>query len=1056
MEASAEPSEPSRLRTSPTARENAAAKEDHQKKKKLVYFEIDGPKHAQDFYEACNFKIEELFRTSSEVNDDDGFARVSPFNCKSTSKPRQLVSEAGNMIFDELGIDIIELQNRILELEKHLKNEKLSLPPHLSDLKSKVENFRNKLETVEHINRTEFGREPLCQRYQYRRTSNERGRKVREKFLQICDMEIGQATKDWLKQPTFDSSQWKDEEILLFLQQMFLELDLTNRFSIRLPILRNFLYEVYKNYNEVPFHNFRHCFCVAQMMYVIAWSVDIPGKMGHLDTLILLTSCICHDLDHPGYNNIYQINARTELALRYNDISPLENHHCSVAFRILENPECNIFAALDKETFKEVREGIIRCILATDMARHNEILTQFKEVTPCFDFGNKAHKNLLSMILIKVADISNEARPMSVAEPWLDRLLMEFFKQSDAEKQEGLPVTPFMDRDKITKPSSQCSFIGFVLLPLFEALGELLPELHELIITPAKEALEHYRKLNEAAKDERMRRKSVVECCQSESGEESESAGMVKSGSGHSMRGKRNLSGSSLQGRQRSKSEDLDGEGTPPSSPGGLSGLVQDFEDIDEGEEDYENVEAVKEELEEEEETVTEVEVSEKTVKFKISTESSTNNFSGRKSCPGSRKGSRERNQYSDNDGEWTRMSRDEESRSFKRSVTSETMSSQKGSLDSETGSVDSARGDDRRRLSRDEECRRKSCQNKKEYRRKSLAVVERVHQKECGKSRRSVPNCQESDGKRSDDVERAIDDELLDKLSNNRNENRYSREFETSCWGLQNLKKGTTVFNKNPIVINANKTYKNSAEKKLESEKSKSEDNLTIKGSGRLECSSVLGNNINISKTDDSIERQLAGELGKRKKPGAGAHSSILAKLKNLKDKMSCKREQPEANSELENSVPGSLKGGGGGGGGDNQCEDEHEKSRTLPKTKRPLRASGRVKKGWRALIGKSDGNSSTSLEFIPPTTGSPSPIHANRKSSSEEIKSKSKSVDSSSNGDKRRTIWMASPKKSGFVLRMNRSEESTFLNSLASSFRKRRNRTELEENVASSSTSM
>lgn len=31
-----------------------------------------------------------------------------------------------------------------------------------------------------------------------------------------------------------------------------------------------------------------------------------------------------------------QINARTELALRYNDISPLENHHCAVAFEILE------------------------------------------------------------------------------------------------------------------------------------------------------------------------------------------------------------------------------------------------------------------------------------------------------------------------------------------------------------------------------------------------------------------------------------------------------------------------------------------------------------------------------------------------------------------------------------------------------------------------------------------------------------------------------------------------------------------------------------------------
>lgn len=83
----------------------------------------------------------------------------------------------------------------------------------------------------------------------------------------------------------------------------------------------------------------------------------------------------------------------------------------------------------------------------------------------------------LCMVLIKVSDISNEARPMDVAEPWLDCLLQEFFEQSDREKMEGLPVTPFMDRDKITKPSSQCSFIGFVLLPLFESIGRLYPEL---------------------------------------------------------------------------------------------------------------------------------------------------------------------------------------------------------------------------------------------------------------------------------------------------------------------------------------------------------------------------------------------------------------------------------------------------------------------------------------------------------------------------------------------------------------------------------------------------
>lgn len=47
--------------------------------------------------------------------------------------------------------------------------------------------------------------------------------------------------------------------------------------------------------------------------------------------------------------------------------------------------------------------------------------------------------------------------------------------QSDSEKLKGLPVTPFMDRDKVSKPSSQTNFIRFVLLPLFTELTKLFP-----------------------------------------------------------------------------------------------------------------------------------------------------------------------------------------------------------------------------------------------------------------------------------------------------------------------------------------------------------------------------------------------------------------------------------------------------------------------------------------------------------------------------------------------------------------------------------------------------
>lgn len=54
--------------------------------------------------------------------------------------------------------------------------------------------------------------------------------------------------------------------------------------------------------------------------------------------------------------------------------------------------------------------------------------------------------------------------------------------QSDVEKLEGLPVAPFMDREKVTKSSSQVGFIRFVLLPLFEALGALIPALEVICV----------------------------------------------------------------------------------------------------------------------------------------------------------------------------------------------------------------------------------------------------------------------------------------------------------------------------------------------------------------------------------------------------------------------------------------------------------------------------------------------------------------------------------------------------------------------------------------------
>ncbi|TPX62813.1 hypothetical protein PhCBS80983_g00006 [Powellomyces hirtus] len=305
------------------------------------------------------------------------------------------------------------------------------------------------------------------------------------------------AVTEQLKHPTFDIWQWQEPAMADLLAHMFTEFDLLKLYNIEEDTLRRFLECVRASYNSNPFHNFRHCFCVTQMMYGLLHVTNVHEKLTPLEKLTLLIACIGHDLDHPGFNNAYQVNASTELSLVYNDISPLENHHAAVLFTILKSDETNVLKTLSDADYKECRKQIIACILATDMAKHGEIMGRFKGfVEAGFNFDDAAQRSVLLQMITKCADISNEVRPKHVSEPWVDNLLEEFFTQSDREKAEGLPFAPFMDREKVTKSGAQVGFIGFVMIPLFELVGKVLPNMEEHVIAPIRKALEYYKGLS--------------------------------------------------------------------------------------------------------------------------------------------------------------------------------------------------------------------------------------------------------------------------------------------------------------------------------------------------------------------------------------------------------------------------------------------------------------------------------------------------------------------------------------------------------------------------------
>ena len=63
-----------------------------------------------------------------------------------------------------------------------------------------------------------------------------------------------------------------------------------------------------------------------------------------------------HDYAHPGLTNDFLIATSDPLAVRYNDRSPLENHHAAASFAAMRRPELDALAPLSAEQRKEFRK----------------------------------------------------------------------------------------------------------------------------------------------------------------------------------------------------------------------------------------------------------------------------------------------------------------------------------------------------------------------------------------------------------------------------------------------------------------------------------------------------------------------------------------------------------------------------------------------------------------------------------------------------------------------------------------------------------------------------
>jgi len=284
-------------------------------------------------------------------------------------------------------------------------------------------------------------------------------------------------------------------------------------------LLQSFVSAIQKAYPDNPFHNFGHAVDVQTTIVKMLKLTGADDFLSHLEQCTLLVAGLGHDLGHPGLNNGFLSEVGHELAIKYNDRSPLENMHCAMLYQLLAKPETDLFGTLGTDDYKEVRRICVEVILHTDMACHQgmvkdlnllyqihaEALRQAASPQPSrhtvrqsiarpgrrrksmFDgaadpaeiFSAPEHKMLVMEALLHSADVSNPARDWSVTQIWAEKCIEEFFAQGDQERSRGIPVQFLNDRLKLNRPNSQIGFIEFMIAPFFAAQIWLWPNLFE-------------------------------------------------------------------------------------------------------------------------------------------------------------------------------------------------------------------------------------------------------------------------------------------------------------------------------------------------------------------------------------------------------------------------------------------------------------------------------------------------------------------------------------------------------------------------------------------------
>lgn len=245
-------------------------------------------------------------------------------------------------------------------------------------------------------------------------------------------------------------------------------LGVINNFKLDLVNVWKFFCLIERGYhNSNPYHNSIHAADVTQAMYCFLTEPKIKEHVTSIEILAAIIAAVCHDLDHPGVNQPFLIATSNHLAQLYKNASVLENHHWRMACGCLV--ESGILSDLSRSDSNELIVQMRSLILATDIARQSEFISQFKEYTSngSLDMEQAEHRHFILQISLKCADISNPCRPWDISQKWSRKVCDEFYRQGDYERRLKLPLTTLCDRVSSSVAKIQVGFFRHVVRPLF-------------------------------------------------------------------------------------------------------------------------------------------------------------------------------------------------------------------------------------------------------------------------------------------------------------------------------------------------------------------------------------------------------------------------------------------------------------------------------------------------------------------------------------------------------------------------------------------------------------